>query len=337
MYVLPAPPITHGTGQLLDPNLVNQNMMYLVRAANDCFEKRLSHSVMVLPYQVDCVSGYNASDAQEKRRWRFTPPETTWIEAMYLDGYVAGTATMNVYNLSTGGGDAAGVTNPVMTFSGNDSGVFNQEIQLDGGTIYSFEAAGTSFNTTRLDLTLHLRSDRFFVSGADTSSTITINGLDEFTEASAQNADDFNANVTSLSNGITNNTSLTQALKPMFFQLHDFTTSTTVTTDFAIPVTDTADSQCKVVQMNVYALYASAGAAGATVIWTLKNAAGATQMTATCTMTGVTFATATATGTVSVESAVASCQSDFTRDFTLTVANNKATNCIKSYCYLYVK
>ena len=334
MKILSKPPFEYKTGSLMDPNDVNQNQQYMLRAIAECGSKRFSHTPVVLPYYTDCATGYSQADSSEKLSYRFSAMDTVWLEHAFLDGYVSGTATINLYDTATGLAPS-GVVNPILSASGTTFDLTGQVIQLDAGHTYRFGLEGTSFSTTKLDLVLHFRSDRFNTAGTDTLVTPSVTS---FTEASPLSATTFNANVSAINNAVTSNTGKTRAAKPMVFIAQNFTPSTDgYLLQWTIPVVDTSVYRSKVVKMDVFALYSTAGSAGNQVTWTLNNASGvSTGLTASADMNGVTFATASSSTSVALESATTGAQSNTSKDFSLTVSTNAHT-VVKSYAVLWIE
>jgi uncharacterized protein YcfL len=333
------PPHKWKTGNLLDPEKVNDNLTYLTETAADVFSKRYAHSVVSIPFYLDSATGLTQANNQATRSIILTAPDTLVIERMYLDGALAsGAATVVIYNATTGTTAPTGVTNPIFTPTTTDQTLFyGKQIQIDQGDSVRIEITGATFATSKLDLILHIRTDRFNRTDTDTLQTPSITKV---TEADALDATAFNANTTAISSAVTANIAADRALKCSFVQFSNFTSSTDADRlRLEIPRTDDSTTRQQLVRISCAAAYASNGAGGSTVTWTVLNESGVTTSLASAlSMSGVTeslgFDTVPEVDLSTVPPTVAS---DTTQDYRITVANSTATNCVKAYAFLWTE
>lgn len=332
------PPWIFQTGHVLDPQHINDNLDYVVGAAEDVYGRRFTHTPVVYPWHIDSVNGLTDGYSQEARSYRVRAVDTLWVERIYLDGYcISGTATLNVYDVATAMAPT-GVTNPVATISTTDDTViFNQEMQIAAGSTYRFELAGT-FTTGRLDMIVHYRSDRFNQSGTDLYATPT---FAHFTEESTVGAAAFQAQHDAVATAVADlATDGARCLKPFVVVASNFTSATDADTlRFEIPRIYSSRGTCTIYRIEGYAIYATAGSGGETVTWTLQNSAGtALGLTATCQMSGQTYNTASdSSPTVDTHSSTTGAESLVANDYRITVANSSTKICTRAYCYLWVK
>lgn len=329
------PPHQYKAGNLLDPNAVNENLSYLADATADAASKRFAHSVVVYPFQEHVSSGYQDGYTQERRSYRVTAVETLWIERAYLDGALsAGSADIYIYDESTGAAPP-NVTNPILSATTTEAtDFFGQEIQIPAGSTYRFEIVGGSFTVSKLDLIVHYRTDRFNTAGSDTLQTPAVSF---FTEGDAIDATAFAAAHSAIDTAVSANVAKTSARKVMLFVAHNFVTGTDADLRrWELPRVNSATGRCKVVGLNAFALFGSGSSAGIT--WAvLTQSGGSTGVSTTVSMGGGTFATNSTASTVDLHTASAEIEQNASLDYRITVTSNTSTNCLKSYCYVWIE
>jgi hypothetical protein len=149
----------------------------------------------------------------------------------------------------------------------------------------------------------------------------------------------FNANTTAISSAVTANIAADRALKCSFVQFTDFTSSTDADRlRLEIPRTDEQKARQQLARINTAAAYASNGAGGSTVTWTVQTETGSTTSLATAlSMSGVTEQTGFDTVPEVDLAHLAGTTQDATLDYRIIVANSTATNCVKAYAFLWTE
>ena len=323
--------------ELLTPTKVNKNFSYVKDAIETVASKRYCYSTVVLPFCLG-VTAISEADNQATRSFLVYAPITLTVDTVFLDGALAsGAATLNVYNASTGTTAPTGVANPIITPSTTSQTLsYTQSIVIPAGSTYRFELTGTAFTTSRLDLQLVFKSDRFLPASTDTKTSASYTPV---TERSLTNATDFNTNVTALQSAVSANAAYTNAVRVEAYSFVNFATGTDADLQkHTVPLSYSTQATGTVFALYQHAAYASAGSVFNTVTATLANAAGsATGLAGSCNMNGVTEAVSIDTSpTVSLASGTSGAPSNTALDYSLTVANNAATNCKRSTVWLFI-
>lgn len=330
------PPHKFKTGALLDPNRINDNMAYMLDANNDVASKRFSKSIISIPFEVDVANGYTDGYSQEVRSYRFTAVHTMWIERAFLEGQLAsGTATLSVFNIATGL-PPAGVVNPIFTPTTDYAQLYyGSEILIPAGTTLRFELTGTPFVVDKLDLILHIRTDRFFTGSTNVVSNPIVTNL---TQADGIAAATLSTNYAAIDAAVAANSTKNTARKVMFFVANNFTNSTDVDLlRWDIPRTDANGNRQTVIGINLFAIYATTGTTSTFVSWSLQTETGGTTgVSAAAPMSGLILSGSTTVATSTLATAVPGIESDSTKDYRITVANSSAINCVKSYAYVWI-
>lgn len=336
MKVAASVPHQFSSGELLDPEKVNNNFQYVADVINDCAQQRYAHSVVTLPFYLG-ITGMSQADNQATRSYLIYAPVELTIERMFLDGALAsGAATVVVYNASTGATAPTGVANPVFTPTTTEATLtYTQSIVIPAGSTYRIEITGTTFTTSKLDLILHFRTDRYKTSTSDTVETPT---FELVVEGSNLDATVFAANSLALNTASNANIAKQTLLRVSAYVFPSFTSATDP--DLLrqeVPLADSGDTVCTAYGIYCHTAYAAAGAAGNTITSTLANATGAsTGLSVANSMNGVTETAAfDGTPTVSLSSVSADAPSNTALDYRLTVANSALATCNKTVVWLY--
>ncbi len=336
MKIAASVPHQFGDGELLDPEKVNNNFQYIADVINDCAQKRYAHSVVSLPFYLGITAMSNADNQATRSYLIYAPVELT-IERMFLDGALAsGAATVVIYNASTGTTAPTGVANPIFTPTTTSATLtFTQSIVIPAGSTYRIEITGAAFTTSKLDLVLHFRTDRYKTS---TSDTVSVPTFELVVEGSDLDAAVFAANSLALNTASNANVAAQTALRVSAYVFPTFSSATDP--DLLrqeVPLADAADSVCTAYGIYAHTAYAAAGAVGNNVTSTLANAAGAsTGLTVTNSMNGVTEAAAfDGTPTVSLTSGTADAPSNTALDYRITTSNSVVASCTKNVIWLY--
>jgi len=328
-------PIQFATGQLLDPNKVQENQQYMLDAVAAVTEKRYAHSVISMPFYRG-ITACTQADNQATRSFLFTAPDNVMVERAFLVGALAsGAAVLNVYNASTGTTAPTGIANPILTPTTTvDTQVFAQSFIIPAGSTYRFELTGTTFTASKLDLVLHLRTDRFNLSGTDTLTEPTVT---PFTEATSLDAVAFNANVTAITSAVSSNTAAARALRCQFVQLG---TNFTNASDADLLRMNLPRITNTIARETIYRIDVTfCTAANSTITVTaavLTEAGAATGLSAAASTAASTEASASDTfPAVDLSSATAGVCQTTASDYRLTVSNGSATAVVKAYVTLW--
>lgn len=163
-------------GEALVPEDVNRMFLYKQDALADVSEKRFSIVPLTFSFGDDVNLGINNTSALGKRQVRFRCPFPCTIVRAFLNGKVATGVNqpmnLTISDLATSIAPDGAVT-PYMSLPGglsltdeeDHTDINVNKVQLNPGINYGLLLAGTSFTTGRLDLTLHVLVDRFFLTG----------------------------------------------------------------------------------------------------------------------------------------------------------------------------
>jgi hypothetical protein len=330
------------SGELLDPRRQNANLDYLVDGYESMFSRRYCHSAVLYPFRKSITGTYSNSDSTGVRSYRFYAFQDTDITRMYCDGYTStGTAYINIYDVATGAAPK-GVANPVFTITTTQptsQDLYAVPVTIPSGSTYRWEISGT-FTTAKVDLIVHFRTDAWANDSVSPSVTYA-------TEAEPLDGYVWDDNLSALADAMPGMLTASPRRATLYVQ-HNITSSTHASRNrWEIPVMNTNSAYLtdlrfpngvvftNIVGMFAHAVYASAGSAGNTVTWTIYNSAGVSQMSAACDMNGVSEDSATATGFITGYTNSTSTSASTGADYYITVANNSATNCTKTYCYIF--
>jgi hypothetical protein len=334
MKIKPQAPHQYIDGELLAPSKVNRNNAYFKSAIEAVADKRFSYSVVTLPFYLG-ITGISQADNQGTRSYLIYAPLTMTIEQMFLNGSLAsGAATVVIYDAVTGTTAPSGVANPIFTTTTTSQELsYTQGITIPAGSTYRIEITGATFTTSKLDLIMHIKTDRFMPGSSDVKQTPIFTPV---TEADAINATTFASQISAMSAVVTANSNNTNAVRVEAYVFANVATGT----DADLRRREVALSTSTVATGTVHTMfqhssYASSGAVFTTVAATLGDASGTTTGLATsCAMSGVTEATATdSSPQVALTGASAS---NSALDYRITLVNSAATNSPKTVVWLFI-
>lgn len=324
------------TGELLDSNKVNDNNQYVADVISDVASLRYVHSVVHLPFYLGTTALSNA-DNQATRSYIIPAIDTCVIERIIVSGALAsGSADINMYNATTGTTAPTGVSNPIVPSLSTVSGTFTytQPITMAAGAFYRLEISGTAFTTSKLDVTLHIRTDKLNTAGTDLEPSPSWVRLTELDSVSATT---FNANTTALSGAASTLNSNTRALRVSAYTFSSFSSATDADTlRMELPRAYSSDATQTIHQMVSSVSMVSAGTALQTITCSVLNAAGSSiGVSNVHSVSGLTESTATDTTSVDVSSGTLGITTDTTADYRVISANSAATVCSKATIWVF--
>lgn len=345
MKVVTTPTTTFVTGDALTPPDLNAAYQYAHTAFLDVVSKRYTYSMLVLPFVESTAVGYVDTDSLEKRSFRFVCPRTCIAERAFLNANLVSNGTVQVTILDTGAGVPSGATVPWLTTGPDpvtdatvDTTDINQErVLLVAGTTYVISlvgaVVGVTFTTSRFDVVLHLRTDRWQPGASSTLPSYSPVGL---TELDSPNANNVNASETAFNAATALLASSLSSPACVFFTAVNFDNGSTPTR-FLVPRFDSARARSVVVRMYLLVLTDAGGVSSATTM-VLSSAAGATLASCSTGPVGPSSAGSGSTAAISVAvaTAVVGVSADPTADLYVSFTASAATPDIrKAYGYVW--
>lgn len=348
MKVIESQRVDFVTGQNLPPEDLNAVFLYAKDALDDIVGRRFSRGVLLLPFVVDVGDDYDQALNAEVLTYRFTCPNTCYIERAYLSANMTSTAEVqwNITKVS-GGTTPSGATTPWLSTKGAivgpaDAGASSADgiiasatddisdtsldrVLLEAGAEYKIAVTSTgNFSLQRCDIVLHTLTDRW-TTGASTTATATSLTLQK--DSSAIDATVVNANVSAVQTTAALLASKLDAPVPMLFVKHGLLSTTDADLrTFTVPLADTARARVKVTKIYVYAFVAGA----CTIKGILKNAAGAivAEADVVCSGAGFFSDSALAAGALpaALSSSTAGAPANTALDYTFTFENTSGAN-----------
>jgi hypothetical protein len=335
MFTKTIVPNTFYDGELLDPNKVNDNNIYVNDVINYIASNRYVRSVVVLPFYLG-VTSISQADNQATRSYLIPAVNNLVIERISMVGALAsGAATINIYNATTGTTAPSGVSNPIFTpTTTSTSQIYTQPITLAAGAVYRLEITGTTFATSKLDVELILRSDKLCPSGTD------LTPAPEFTlfeEVDSLDATEFTAAVTALTAAVTTLTANTTALRVQAATFSSFSNATDADTlRMDLPLATNTVASESIYTMVSSVSMAAAGAALQQITCGITTAVGGSiGVSNVHSVSGLTESTATDSTVADIAVATPAVISDNSADYRITVANSAATVCSKATIWLF--
>lgn len=350
MKVQTVQPVRFTTGEILAPEDLNAILLYAKDALDDVASRRFAKTLLPLPLVEDCGTPYTQAMNVEELTYRFIPVATCIVERVFLHANMTCTGELQVNITDLAGNPPAGATTPwlsskdaidmttgqlvdastgIIASATDDVQILNVDrVLLVKDTEYKIIVSGTAnFTISRGDLVLHLATDRWQPAGA-----ILLPNFQPtlFSDATARDATLVNANTTSLTTEKNKLAANLRAPVPAIFVKHNFVTGTSVNIrKWRIPTIAAARGQMKTIRVDVFAF--TAGALSITA--TLKDAAGVTKTTTTAVVAGTQKSTVG--GAVSLDMTGGDA-SDPTKDWSLELSSNSATNCVKAYAHVWL-
>lgn len=339
MRVLTTNPIVFTAGDILPPEDLNGGSLYLKDALIDVSQKRWAHGIMIVPFVVDTATPYtDAMLGTEQLVFRFFCAQTCIVERGYLSADMVSTADVQwSWTRTTGGVTPTGCTVPWLSTGAAVASATVDTIDenvdrfvLDAGQEYLLTLTSTgTFTINRGDIILHLAVDRFTPNGVpaapDAQPLLFVDSAPNATTLAAINT----ALATEVAKLANNNAAVTPAL----FVRHNFVLATAAAElVFPIPTFDSARAQFKLTRVYLSAFMATT--LGGTITATIKNAAAVAQATITANVAGVTQKSQDS-GALAVPLNTSGDASNTAKDFSLTLANSSAVNCVKCSVILW--
>jgi hypothetical protein len=157
------------TGGTLSPRDINENLTHMQTLVRDAQQQRYLDHVLRFPLQTSLDAPYTNASPASRRTYRVRFPNRLIIERAYLRFYGSGTAPVTVFfSFGTLGSNAFEYLTVTPTASDEQHTAFNgRQLRLEADNQLNFEVSGTSFTSKASYIELHLRADRFNVTGTE--------------------------------------------------------------------------------------------------------------------------------------------------------------------------
>jgi len=348
MRVQTEQPRQWNTGDALAPQDLNHLYLYTQDVISDLAQRRWAKAPLSLPFVRDVATPYTQALGVEERRYRFTCPMSCVVERAFINARMTATVAPATWTISKAAGGAVptGVSTPWLSTQGALVGspgvpstdgiiasvsdvtkVNNDRFVLDAGSEYIIELGGNTYSLDRGDLIMHCATDRWQSTGALTYPTFSPT---LFSDASTRDAAVVVANNSAAATEIARFAKTANAgMTPRLFVRHGFTNATSANVlTFTIPRVAAARGEATIVRLYLYVVTAGA----TTITATLRNQAGVTQATVTANVVGTQLSVDSGVLAIDIGGAAAHIVAN---DFSLTLANSSATNCLKAQVLMW--
>lgn len=335
MHIKATPPNIFYDGELLDTIKLNDNAQYVADAVAEVSKRRYAHSVVRLPFYLG-TTGISQADNQATRSYVIPAIDDMLIERIIINGgLTSGSATLVIYNATTGTTAPTGVTNPIATLSTTvGTQVYTQPIYMSAGNQYRLEITGAAFVTSMLDVVLHFRTDKLNPAGTELTPSPNYTKLKE---SDSLDPAVLVANGTAFTSAVSTLSSNQRALRVSAYTFASFNNSSDADTlRMELPRAYSSDATQTIYQMVSSVSMVSAGTALQTITCSVTNASGTSiGVSNSHSVSGLTESTTTDTTTADVSSGTSGITSDSTADYRVTVANSAATVCSKATIWVF--
>lgn len=334
----------------LTPSTLNAIFGYAKACVDDVKANRYLAFPLVFSF-VETTSSALTQASTTMLEFRFTPPAPMIVDRAFLHANLTSSAEVRVNIRTTGGATPDGVVTPWLSTGGavaavgvDTTDIATERFSLAANTTYAITVStpvgGATFSLARFDVVLHMRVDRWAVSGEPVAEFVP------FTEATGRDPDAVNAVQTAFT---------TNAIGPIatpivdgddglpipvLFSVPGLSSANTLLTDrrYYLPLANGSDAKQRLTHLQVF-IAPNVAAGATTVTVNVLNAAGSTVGTASASSSGGTTAivggTLTALG-ISLNGTLAADPATVAKDFSLRFVSSSATACRRAWAVAWI-
>lgn len=342
MKVHTTQPVVFATGEVLDPDDLNEVALYAQDALGDVAGRRFTRGVLLLPFVEDVGTPYIETMNAEELTFRFICPVTCVVERGFLHANLVSSAVVNVLITKGASTQPTGCTDPYLSTGAAVASAADDTLDINvdrfvmtAGTEYRIKLSTTgTFTADRFDVSLHILTDRWTPAGATSVPSISPT---LFKDADAPNGTNVAAIATALTSAAGRLASEKNAPAPFLAAVrHHFTSVTDADTlKFLIPRLNA--SRCQGIVRRVYLWAYMAGTGGGTVTATVRKADTTVVVTVTANVAGVTQASGDSGALVDDLTDSGASPATAADDWSIELANSSAgTDCVKAYALVWL-